>query len=34
MNEEILAPGFKEEPFWWEAAPIVARPARYSPQAR
>ena len=32
MSEEILAPGFKEESFWWETAPIVARPARELPK--
>ncbi|MFI4986392.1 MAG: NAD(P)/FAD-dependent oxidoreductase [Alphaproteobacteria bacterium] len=25
MAEEILAAGFKEQPFWWEAAPVAAR---------
>jgi len=29
---EILASGFKETPFWWEAAPIVPRPARQLPK--
>ena len=32
MSAEILAPGFKEAPFWWEAAPIVPRPARELPK--
>jgi glycine/D-amino acid oxidase-like deaminating enzyme len=27
MNEELFAPGFKEQPFWWEAAPMAPRPA-------
>ncbi len=32
MSEDILAAGFKETPFWWEAAPISPRPARELPK--
>ena len=28
MTDEIFAPGFKEEPFWWDAAPRPVLPER------